>query len=200
MRTFVHHNPFHSLEYLHFEETVRRGRKFLGGHGYLSGETYRGYLRSGRIRLDHLDEALQPLARDEHVTVGPCRIAHREVLRACLTHGLCAAADEPLDVLLDHGSSEALATGLADHLAPAVRAPTVEERIATVVREDCAALGRHLTLSDWCDRTLGTDIVIIVNAELIKWCEAFLDEGQATWSMPGREQGFYAACRYLSCP
>ena len=51
MRNFVHHNPLHSLEYLPFDETVRRGRKFLGGQGYLSDETYRGYLRAGRIRL-----------------------------------------------------------------------------------------------------------------------------------------------------
>ena len=35
MRTFVHHNPLHSLEYLPFEETVRRGKQFMGGDGYL---------------------------------------------------------------------------------------------------------------------------------------------------------------------
>lgn len=198
MRTFVHHNPFHSLEYLHFDETVRRGRKFLGGQGYLSGETYRGYLRSGRILLRHLDEALQPLVRDEYVSVGPCRIAHREVLRACLTHGLCVTADEPLDALLDHGSTQDLVTAVADQLAPALCAPTVEDQIATIAREDRAALGRHLTLSDWCDRTLGTQIVALVNTELIKWCEAFLDEGDATWPMPGREQGFYAAWKSLA--
>jgi len=32
-----------------------------------------------------------------------------------------------------------------------------------------------------------------VNRELIKWCCAFLDEGQATITMPGRETGFYKA-------
>jgi uncharacterized protein YbcC (UPF0753/DUF2309 family) len=198
MRTFVHHNPFHSLEYLPFDETVRRGRTFLGGQGYLSGETYRGHLRSGRIVLRHLDEAIQPLVRDGYVIVGPCRIAHREVLRACLTHGLCMAMDEPLDALLNHGSNEELITALADHLAPALSAPTVEAQIAAVIREDNAALGRHLTLSDWCDRTLGTQIVSLVNTELIKWCGAFLDEGHAAWSMPGRERGFYAAWKSLA--
>ena len=67
--------------------------------------------------------------------------------------------------------------------------PTVRERIATAVREDQAALGRSMTLSSWCDRTLGTEIVDQVNGELIKWCAAFLDEGHAAWPMPGREQG-----------
>ena len=43
---------------------------FLEGRGYLSGETYRAYLRSGRILLRHLDEALQSLAGDQSVVIG----------------------------------------------------------------------------------------------------------------------------------
>src|SRR4249920_1834847 len=82
MRTFVHHNPLHSLEYLPFTETVRRGQQFLGGKGYLPGDQYRQYLKSGRILVRHIDEALSSLARDEEVDLGPCRISHREVLRA----------------------------------------------------------------------------------------------------------------------
>jgi hypothetical protein len=33
---------------------------------------------------------------------------------------------------------------------------------------------------------------------MTKWCEAFLDEGHATWPMPGREKGFYAAWKFLA--
>ncbi len=198
MRTFVHHNPLHSLEYLPFEETVRRGRTFLGGRGYLTGDAYREYLRSGRILLHHLDEAVQPLARAESITIGPCRIAHWEVLRACLTHGLCEMTEDPPDALLDGEANHALVTELADHLAPILQAPTMQEQIADAVREDRAALGRSLTLSHWCDRTCGTQIVSLVNSELIKWCEAFLDEGHATWPMPGREQGFFKAWKGLA--
>jgi len=36
-----------------------------------------------------------------------------------------------------------------------------------------------------------------VDAQTSKWCGAFLDTGQATWQMPGREQGFYPAWRDL---
>jgi uncharacterized protein len=198
MRTFVHHNPLHSLEYLPFEETVRRGRTFLGGHGYLSGELYRAYLRSGRIRVHHLEEALHGRARDESLTVGPCRIAHRDVLRACLTHGLSAACHEPLDAWLQPLQHENVAQALADHLAPALHAPSIEQRLAATLAEDAAALGRRMTLSTWCDRTFGSQIVPLVNGEMIKWCEAFLDEGHAAWPMPGREHGFYAAWKALA--
>jgi uncharacterized protein YbcC (UPF0753/DUF2309 family) len=198
MRTFIHHNPLHGLEYLPFHEAVRRGQKFLGGRGYLSGATFRAYLRSGRILLHHLDEALKPLTRDEVITFGPCRIAHQEVLRACLTHGLCANTHEPLGALLFDASNEGIIRLLAQHLAPAVHDVPVQEQIASNARLDVAALGRYLTLSQWCDTTLGTEIVDTVNGELIKWCEAFLDEGHATWSMPHREQGLYAAWKSLA--
>ena len=197
MRTFVHHNPLHSLEYLPFTETVGRGQQFLGGRGYLPGSAYRRYLKAGRILIRHIDDALAPLARDQDVILGPCRISHREVLRACLTHGLCAPADEPLDRLIERAPDEEQVETLADHLT-SLSSPTVKERMAATVHEDLAALGRQVTLSSWCDRTLGTQIVEQINSELIKWCEAFLDEGHATWSMPGREQGLYAAWRTLA--
>ena len=97
MRTFVHHNPLHSLEYLPFEETVRRGQQFLGGNGYLPSHLYRGYLRSGRIQLGHLDAALTPLVHDERLTIGARTVSQGEVLRACLAEGLCTPIEEPLD-------------------------------------------------------------------------------------------------------
>lgn len=37
-----------------------------------------------------------------------------------------------------------------------------------------------------------------VNREMIKWCSAFLDEGQATIHMPNRSLGFYGAFRELA--
>ena len=197
MRTFVHHNPLHSLEYLPFTETVRRGQQFVGGSGYLPGDLYRRYLKSGRIQVHHIEEALAPLARDQDVILGPCSISHRDVLRACMTHGLSASTHEPLDPLMRREPNEEQIEALAERLS-SLSAPTVKERMTTTVRKDVAALGRQLTLSGSCDQTLGTHIVEQINAELIKWCEAFLDEGHATWSMPGREQGLYAAWKTLA--
>jgi uncharacterized protein YbcC (UPF0753/DUF2309 family) len=38
----------------------------------------------------------------------------------------------------------------------------------------------------------------LVNCHMIKWCQAFLDEGQASLSMPNRELGFYQAWKSLA--
>jgi uncharacterized protein YbcC (UPF0753/DUF2309 family) len=198
MRTFVHHNPLHSLEYLRFDETVERGRRLLGGNGYLPGDTYRAYVREGRIAIRHLDAALAPLAHDQHVMLGARRLSHGEVLRACLTQGLCAPVEEPFDALLAQGPNQPLVEQLAVHLASVVSCPNLDQRMHDAVREDRASLGHSVTLSKWCDRVLDTGIVEQVNGELIKWCEAFLDEGHATWPMPGRERDFYGAWKTLA--
>ena len=63
---------------------------------------------------------------------------------------------------------------------------------------DEATLGRQLTLSRWCDQTCGTQIVRQVNDQLVRWCEAFLDEGHATWPMPERERGLYGAWKAVA--
>ena len=197
MRTFVHHNPLHSLEYLPFEETVRRGKQFMGGNGYLPSHLYRDYLKSGRIQSSHLDAALKPLVHDKHLTIGSRTITHGDVLRACLAEGICTPVIEPLDDQLPDPANE-LIDRIAARLEPVLTFPDLRERIRTIAEGDQAALGRWLTLSHWCDDTLGTQIVQQINDQLIKWCEAYLDEGHATWAMPGREKGLYGAWKALA--
>jgi uncharacterized protein YbcC (UPF0753/DUF2309 family) len=197
MRTFVHHNPLHSIEYLPFEEAVKRGKQFMGGNGYLPSHLYREYLKAGRIRSTHLDDALRPRVIDKHVTIGSHTVTHSSVLRACLTEGLCAPAMEPLDDQLDDPDGP-LINALARKLEQVLLPFSLDDRIRKVVEENQAALCRWLTLSHWCDETLGTQIVQQINEQMIKWCAAFLDEGHATWTMPGREKGLYEAWKAMA--
>ena len=197
MRTFVHHNPLHSLEYLPFEETVKRGQQFMGGNGYLPSRQYRAYLRSGRITVEDLDAALKPLVRDIHVLMGSEKLTHGAVLRACLTEGLCEPVVEPLECELTDPSQE-LIDQVSAKLAGVLRTRDLRERISHIVEQDQSALGRWITLSHWCDDTFATQIVRQINDQLIKWCEAFLDEGQAAWTMPEREKGLYGAWKAIA--
>jgi uncharacterized protein YbcC (UPF0753/DUF2309 family) len=197
MRTFVHHNPLHSLEYLPFEETVRRGEQFMGGNGYLPSHQYRAYLKAGRIRLEDLDTILKPLVRNVAVLVGARKLTHGEVLRACLTEGLCEPIVEPLDAMLPDLSDEVIEK-LSAKLASVMMVRDLRERINKIVEADCEALGRWLTLSHWCDDTFGTQVVRQINDQLIKWCEAFLDEDHAAWPMPEREKGLYGAWKTIA--
>jgi len=197
MRTFVHHNPLHSIEYVPFEEAVKRGKQFLGGNGYLPSHLYREYLKTGRIQSTHLDDTLKPRIIDKHVTIGSHIITHGSVLRACLTEGLCAQTMEPLDDQLED-PDKPLIDSLAHKLECVLPPFSLDDRVRKVAEENQAALCRWLTLSHWCDDTLGTQIVQQINEQMIKWCGAFLDEGHATWAMPGREKGLYMAWKAMA--
>lgn len=197
MRTFVHHNPLHSIEYLPFEEAIKRGKQFMGGNGYLPSHLYREYLKAGRIRPTHLDDALKSRVIDKHVTIGSHTVTHGSILRACLADGLCAPALEPLDDQLED-PDRPLIHALARTLELVLPPFSLDDRIRKVVDESQGALCRWLTLSHWCDDTLGTQIVQQINEQMIKWCGAFLDEGHATWAMPGREKGLYEAWKAMA--
>lgn len=192
MRTFVHHNPLHGLEEHPFDDAIRQGYRLLGGKGYLSNETFRDYFRLGRIRPDHLDAALKPFARHDSVKLGEREVSQFGVLRAHLLQGLSAPPDDMFDGQLRRHPQRTLIDALADRLAVLPEPPAIGKSAKE------PALGRDCTLSSWCDRNLGTQLVDQIDREMIKWCEAFLDEGHAAWPMPGREQGFYAAWKILA--
>ena len=193
MRTFVHHNPLHGLEDLHFEDAVSRARRCLGGEGYLSNETFRDYFRRGRILPRHLDAALMPHSGTGQVSLGARRVSRLDLLRVHLTIGISSPPADLLDKALGGHPDRAQIVALADRLSSAATPPPPSQGVA-----DGRVLPVHETLSSWCDRILGTEMTERINRELIKWCAAFLDEGHATWPMPRRDEGFYAAWKFLA--
>jgi uncharacterized protein YbcC (UPF0753/DUF2309 family) len=60
------------------------------------------------------------------------------------------------------------------------------------------SLGFIHSMSTWVSRLSGEEVVEKINDHMIRWCSAFLDEGLSSWSMPGRNQGFYGAWRDLA--
>jgi len=192
MRTFVHHNPLHGLEDLPFETAVQRAQQLLGGGGYLPSAIFRDYFRAERILPRHLDAVLHPHARGEQVKLGAREITHMDVLRACLLGDPSVHGNDTLAPLLRRHPDRDTIAVLADQLSPAMlRQPATQS--AAAQKEP----GRGVMLASWCDRTLGSQIDEQINREMVKWCEAFLDEGHAPWPMPGREKGFYPAWKSL---
>jgi uncharacterized protein YbcC (UPF0753/DUF2309 family) len=198
MRTFVHHNPLHGLEDLPFDTAVRRARRLLGGEGYLPNRVYRDYLRTGRIRPWELDEAFAPLTQDKRATLGARPVTHAEVLRAHLLHGITAPSEDTLDAAVTRHRDRDRIRELASHLTPALISSDARNQLAADAEAERTGLGRDQTMAAWCDRLLAADLTARIDREMIKWCEAFLDEGHAAWPMPGRERGFFGAWRWLA--
>jgi len=77
-------------------------------------------------------------------------------------------------------------------------AAAVESAGLDMLAADLGRIGKGMTAGNWCGRLAGLDIDDIINREMIKWCSAFLDQGLAMWSTPGREEGFYLTWRDLA--
>ncbi|MDC0723036.1 DUF2309 domain-containing protein [Nannocystis bainbridge] len=58
LEVFVHHNTLHAFQHLPFHAAIREAQTKLRVRGYLTKETYRELLASGRIREDDLDAVL----------------------------------------------------------------------------------------------------------------------------------------------
>ncbi len=190
MRTFIHHNPLHGLESLPFEQAVKRAAQLFGGRGYLSNETYRAYLKNGRIRVEDLRAALRPLVSDKLAAFAGRSVSHLDVLAVSMTHGVA----EPTPY--ERGDTDDV-----DRVMTWIRStPVLQDISARHPSRPCAvdALATRETLGAWCDRTVGSTIEATVDREMTTWCAAFLDEGEASWSMPYREQTFYRAWKALA--
>ena len=100
MRTMVAQNPLHGLEYLPFDQAVRKGKNLLGGNGYLSNEKYRQFYRNGRITKKSFKSAFSRIGPSNRVQV-PIEFGSRKVTPEDVwqLHLLFGFEDLPLSLL-----------------------------------------------------------------------------------------------------
>jgi uncharacterized protein YbcC (UPF0753/DUF2309 family) len=198
LSTFTSNNPLRELEYLHFEEAVKRAQQVRGGRGYLPNETYRDLFRRGLINIQCLEEVLDCRWQRESVKVGTRTVQNTEVFRASLLNSISAPADYNLSALIDSSPQRTEIYALSALLGLASARSLGEDKAQQVAAEDSDGLGKTISFSQWCDRFLGTAIGQTIDDELIQWCSSFLDEGQAAWSQPMRKKTLYKAWKHLS--
>ena len=87
---------------------------------------------------------------------------------------------------------------LPDRLGDLLTQPASPKIRTSKEPPDPLSLGFIHSMATWVSRLSGEEVVEKINEEMIRWCSAFVDEGQSSWSMPGREQGFYLAWRNLA--
>lgn len=78
--------------------------------------------------------------------------------------------------------------------------PDVELSLATLLEGDVPAPTTRCvrTLTEATDLARGTQLAGAVDAMVATWCAAYLDQGQASWTMPHRHLGLYRAWRSLA--
>lgn len=184
---FIANNTLAHLEHMPFHQAVQKARDLRGGHGFLPLATYRSLFEQGRITEQALDTAIaslqETLALPQHIHFHGQAMPAQPVYRAWL---------------LQHEDADVVRR----------EKPAAWQQVTTLLQASDLPLhevhdgddGSLLTQTkgEQCFVRDGQAVVTVVNKRMIRWCAAFLDEGQAAWSMPGREQGFYSCWKALA--
>jgi len=211
LHAFVHHNPLHHLEHLSFEEAVLEGSRVLGTQGFQTEAAFAEPLRMGRIERRDVEAVVDADTTEPGTPILPDGPALRDfrvfrlrhlfeipsgaTLRWTLCEGGAAGRLHP-DVgperrraILRQGPE---ASQLAE-LWSRLEAAAPESEAASPPTPE--AVGRRLR--DRVRARTGIDPDEWVHPLLIRFSEAFLDQGLAYWAMPDRERGFLSAVRRL---
>ena len=95
-------------------------------------------------------------------------------------------------------TEEAYLKELWDSVSRVAEIPPTESPDDVAHPSPTVALPTDRTVGDWVEMLAGTPVVEPINAQMIKWVSAFVDEGMAGWAMPARQDGLYTAWKALA--
>ena len=204
---FIHHNTLHAFEDSPFEEAVVDAGALFGCEPFLAEDRYRDELHAGRIVEDDVTDALRGDLGDagEQSVAG---VATRlELRQRLLSHGIPRARGKALHWLiqetdvLDRFRDDLIDTRDLDSGRGSAAA---EKQVVRGLWEACLAAVRRASAArvlpraepvrhrDLLLQVTGVDSDEWVQALLIRFFAAFLDQGLAYWPMPEREAGLFS--------
>ncbi|MEK9629988.1 MAG: DUF2309 domain-containing protein [Nitrospinota bacterium] len=198
MKTFIHHNPLHGLERLHFEDAIKEADRFFRGTGYLQNKENRIYYKQGRITEEALNGALKKISKEATIAFGDEEVSHLEFLKAIIINGTGDVAKDIAATILQSSPNQSEIKGLIEIIQGLNKINEKKESLKDFANRESDDLATKYTLGEWCDQSLGTTVQSQINNEVIKWISGFLDEGHAHWSMPYREKTFYGNWKELA--
>ncbi|MED3564368.1 putative inorganic carbon transporter subunit DabA, partial [Bacillus xiapuensis] len=169
--TFAARNPWMGLEQQPFEEVARRLKDVMDVDIYPNNSILQSARDRGEIRHEFLDILLQQWLDSQ--TLGIPRDVAERFCRAALSM-------EPSPSKALEGPELKKLVKKASHLRYQINGKRAVKTFSQRLKQQG-------------NNTIAKDL----NRHMIKWCKLFLDESQAVWSMPSREDGFYQAWQRL---
>lgn len=169
--TFAARSPWMGLEKLSFDQVARLLKNTRDVDIYPSASMIQSAKRNGEIDEAFVEIAMQRWL-DSHSFPIPRKVAEQ----------YCSSA-----LTLDNVPSELLSS------------PELAKLSMDIKEWDTESIGMSYTqpISMNVKQQNGEKLADILDYYMIKWCKLYLDESQATWTMPNREEGFYSAWRQL---
>lgn len=167
--TFAARNPWMGLENQPFDQVASWLKNTRDVDIYPSASMIRSAKNKGEIDEDFVEMGLQRWL-DSHSYHIPRDVAER------FSHAALKLDPLPSDLLSSHELEKLVGecSGL-DHIENVFMQP----------------LSSHIENQD------GERLVNILDHHVIKWSKLYLDDSQAGWTMPNREEGFYRAWQHL---
>lgn len=192
---FIHHNTLHAFESEPFESAVVRASRIFGTEPFMREQDYRDAVAKGRIREQDIEAELDAdnSAGAALPTLCGGRVSLRTLRRALLLHRVELESDASAGWTVAETETVERDPALwRESLAAALRARPAARGHAARMH---SAHVRHRDLLHAVDPSIDTDE--LVHPALIRLSAAFLDQGVASWAMPGRDRGFLHACAEL---
>ncbi|MBA3026415.1 MAG: DUF2309 domain-containing protein [Sulfurimonas sp.] len=182
MKSFIHHNPLHGFENMHFEEAVNKAHTLFHAKKSLTREQYQRFYQEGKIEDMYLREELENFGT---------KCGH--------THPLL----ENLFIQLMTKSRECHHFDEITNVSPLI--PQIAKNLSPESLNDYADfnanLVKHLakekTIYDVVDMLFATNVGEALDDIMSQIAMRFLGEGQAIWNMPKREKGMFLSWKEI---
>lgn len=171
---FVHHNPLHQFEHLHFKEALKQAKDIFHTNVYMEPSYYVELYKSGVIRKDILEKNIVQFLEKNGFNVSKYKVRKFMVdlsprwLELKHKHNLSASVyDQRLYELIKR------------------------EKIYDELDKLFETLIARYTFSKLLDILFDQNIYQVYQNEVIEFISRFLDEGQTSISLPFRDEGLW---------
>lgn len=173
---FVHHNPLHEFEHLHFKQALKLAQDIFDTHVYMPPSYYVNLYKSGVIRKDILEKNIEQFLKEYGFDVSKYKL--RKFLVDISPNWLnlkyesknypyCPSTYEPLEKLI------------------------MEDKLYHDLDKLFEKLISKYSFSKLLDILFDQNIHQVFYNDVIEFVSRFLDEGQANISIPFREEGMW---------
>jgi len=175
MTSFIHHNPLHGFENMHFEKAIKEAEVYFHNKKFLSREEYQDFYKQGKIKIDKLE----------------CEIEHY-----CQKKSLDSRYKK-LFLHLFLNTKNLKKYDFAQDIRDKID-KTLQNKISNSCKlQKIKQLGVNFGFCDVLDGLYGTNLCEDMNIKLNKVAMRHLDEGQATWKPAQSEKGMFYAWKRL---
>ena len=169
MTSFIHHNPLHGFESMHFEEAVKKAQTYFHNKKFLSREEYQKFYKQGKIKKKKLEMEIEHYCNKNRLD---------DIYKDLFFHIMTQETSSPKE-------DTDLKNSIRKKLSLLCATPKPKR------------LGVNFGFCDALDNLYGTEVCEEINNKMNQIAMRHLDEGQATWKPLDKHKGLYSSWKVM---